>query len=810
MDENSGAAGHGPAALPVPEPPATAVVDAHGILTGWSDGARLLLGYSRQEALGRSATALLGCDADTARQCRAVSGEPGSVVSLRHRDGRQVELRLRSYPSCDAAGRAQLLVVAVGPEAAEPEAEDGTTERAFAQSHLPALICDADLRTIRGSAGAVRELGLPEARMRGRPVTDLLPPHMCRDIEEGMRRVFETGGPEQFQVHGRPRPQARVSTWSVTVSPLRTSKGQVRHVLVTAVDVTEQHRAHERLALLNDVSARVGSTLDVTRTAQEMADAAVGRLADFVTIDLLDSLLRGVEPRPSRSGAVALRRAAQQSVLDGVPEAVIRPGEVDHYPASAPPVRCLVTGRSSLHRTGDESISAWQEADPARADVVRRFGIHSIMIVPLRARGITLGVAVLVRHRHQEPFEEDDLLLAREIGARAAVAVDNARRFTLERTAAVALQRSLLPRRLSAQQAVEVAHRYLPAHPQAGVGGDWFDVIPLSGARVALVVGDVVGHGLRAAATMGRLRTAVRTLADLDLPPDELLVHLDDVAVHVVTEGDAAAGSGPRAQTPTELVATCLYVVYDPVARRCTAATAGHPPPVVMPPGGAAEFVAMPPAPPLGVGGLPFEAVEWDLPSGSLLALYTDGLVKGGERDLPQGLALLRHSLQEPAHCLEDVCDRLIRTLLPPQPPDDVALLVARTRALDESDVAAWDLPSDPAAVAGARAEATERLVAWGLHDVAFTAGLIISELITNAIRYGHPPVRLRLIRDSVLICEVSDRSSTAPHMRRARTLDEGGRGLLLVAQFASRWGTRQHAGGKTIWAEVALGGRRS
>jgi PAS domain S-box-containing protein len=808
MDKNGATtAGRGSDALP--GTPATATVDAHGIVTGWSAGAELLLGYPRQEAVGRSVTALLGSGGDAARQCEAASGELGGTVALRHRDGRRVEVRLRSYPSYDADGRAQQLVVVLEPEAASPRTEEATTEQAFAQSRLPVMIYDADLRTVRASAGAVRVLGRAEAQMRGRHITDLLPPHLCRKIEKAMRRVFETGEPEQLQVHGRPRPEARARTWSVTVSPLRTAQGQVGHVLVTAVDFTEQHRVHQRLALLNDISAQVGSTLDVTRTAQEMADAAVGRLADFVTIDLLDSLFRGVEPSPSRTGAVILRRAAQQSVLTGVPEALTEPGDLDHYPASAPPVRCLVTGRPSLHRVGDESINAWEAADPARAGVVRAFGIHSIMIVPLRARGITLGVAVLVRHRHQEPFEEDDLLLAQEIGARAAVAVDNARRFTLERTAALALQRSLLPQRLSAQQAVEVAHRYLPARPQAGVGGDWFDVIALSGARTALVVGDVVGHGLHATATMGRLRTAVRTLADIDLPPDELLVHLDDLVTHLAMEEGVAAEGRPGPQTPTELVATCLYMVYDPVARRCAAATAGHPPPVVMAPGGRAEFVDVPSGPPLGVGGLPFEAVEWEVPAGSVLALYTDGLVQGTERDLTQGLELLRRGLEEPALSLEDTCDKLIRALLPPQPLDDVALLVARTRALDQSHVASWDLASDPAAVAGARAEATKKLAAWGLRDIAFTTELIISELVTNAVRYGHPPIRLRLIRDSVLICEVSDRSSTAPHMRRARTFDEGGRGLLLVAQFATRWGTRQYAGGKVIWAEVALSDER-
>ncbi|MFF4659693.1 SpoIIE family protein phosphatase [Streptomyces sp. NPDC001381] len=811
LDSDSGA--QDPAAT------ATAVIDARGMVTGWSTGAERLLGYPRQEAVGSPVARLLGADASGEGGFRAALGGRSATALLRHRDGRRVEVRLRAYPWLDGEGNAQQLVVATPPERprpgpaappGHPGIDPATGQEAFAQCHLPVMVYDAGLRAVRASAGAERELGMREEQMSGRRVTDLLPPHICHAVEDGMSRVFATGETEQFLVRGRSRPEAPERVWSITVSPLRSPAGQVRHLELSALDVTEQHLARERLALLNDVSAQVGSTLDVMRTAQEMADATVGRLADFVTIDLLDSLFRGVEPTPSPTGAVTLRRAAQQSVLPGVPEALIRPGDADDYPESTPPARCLATGRSSLHRTTDEAVRAWRQADPGRAEVVRVFGIHSVMAIPLRARGITLGVAVLVRHRREEPFTHDDLLLAEEIAARAAVAVDNARRYTLERDTALALQRSLLPRRPAAQHAVEVAHRYLPARTRAGLGGDWFDVIPLSGARVALVVGDVVGHGLRASATMGRLRTAVRTLADVDLPADELLTQLDDLVTHVAAEEEAPGAHEPDLEVSTDVVATCLYVVYDPVSRRCTAATAGHPPPAVVTPDGTVDFAGVPPGPPLGVGGLPFETLEWELPAGSILALYTDGLVQGEEHDLGGGLALLRRRLERPARSLEATCDDLVRTLLPAQPPDDIALLLARTRALDARHVASWDLPSDPAAVADARAEVLARLTAWQLGEVAFTAELVVSELVTNAIRYGQPPVRLRLIREAALICEVSDSSSTAPHMRRARTFDEGGRGLLLVAQFAQRWGARHHADGKTIWAEIELPGPRA
>ncbi|MFD3540817.1 SpoIIE family protein phosphatase [Streptomyces sp. NPDC058662] len=379
------------------------------------------------------------------------------------------------------------------------------------------------------------------------------------------------------------------------------------------------------------------------------------------------------------------------------------------------------------------------------------------------------------------------------------------RRQPREHTSTMTLQRSLLPHTLPDHAALEIASRYLPAGTEAGVGGDWFDVIPLSGARVALVVGDVVGHGIRAAATMGRLRTAVRTLADVDLPPDELLTHLDDLIIHLSADesdqdaaGESAGGIGT----------TCLYVVYDPVTRRCTVARAGHPPPAVVSPEGSVYLLDVPAGPPLGLGGLPFETAEVELAEGSVLALYTDGLLQVREHDIDEALDSMFAALSRPASTLDTVCDRVLTALLTHPPEDDVALLVARTRALHADKVVVWDLPSDPSVVSLARRQTTEQLTAWGLDEAAFVTELLVSELVTNAIRYGEPPVQLRLIHEkSTLICEVSDASSTAPHMRRARIFDEGGRGLLLVAQLAQRWGTRHAPVGKTIWAEQSLVG---
>jgi serine phosphatase RsbU (regulator of sigma subunit)/anti-sigma regulatory factor (Ser/Thr protein kinase) len=440
----------------------------------------------------------------------------------------------------------------------------------------------------------------------------------------------------------------------------------------------------------------------------------------------------------------------------------------------------------------------WRVQNPERARRILDSGLHSLITVPLQARGVVLGVVNFWR-ADQEAFDEEDLAFAEELAARAAVAIDNARRYTREHAMAVALQRSLLPRSLPEQSAVEVAYRYLPA--RAGVGGDWFDVIPLPGARVALVVGDVVGHGLHAAATMGRLRTAVRTFSSLDLAPDELITRLDELVTRVDGEesGDGEGITG----------ATCLYAIYDPVAGRCSLARSGHPEPGLVHPDGTVERMSVPVSPPLGLGGgQPFEKAEYTLPEGSQLVLYTDGLIEDRGRDIDTGLALLHDALAGPGRTPEETCRAVLDALLPVRPSDDIALLVARSRLLDPSQVADWDIPADPAAVAGIRAQVARRLEEWGLEEFAFSTELVISELVTNAIRYGSDPRRLRVLRDGdSLVCEVADGSSTSPHLRRAADTDEGGRGLFLVAQFTQAWGTRYLARGKVIWTEQSLHG---
>ncbi|GAA2402236.1 SpoIIE family protein phosphatase [Actinomadura vinacea] len=768
----------------------TAIIDPRGIVTGWSEGARRLTGYAPEDVVGRQATDLLVEDPPALHVPAAFSG----VVDLRHRDGHTIRLAVRTCTVMDGDGRPQAFVLI----ATEPT----VGEQVIQQASIPMAAYDTEQRYLWVNEVGASVMGVGKEALLGRHFGDILPGEpSTQGFLEYQRKVIRTGAPARYESYARAPAESREHAWNLEMWPVLDASGEeVFAVGLVALDSSEQYWARRRLALLNEAAATIGSTLDVVRTAEELVEVLVPRFADFASIDLLDWVLRTEAPEVAdgRAGLV-LRRVAHRSPTEGTPEAVVGLGEVDAYPPFSPPARAVADGQPVLSGAAEPDFDRWIAGHAGRISKIREHeaSVHSLLAVPLRARGTTLGVAVFVRALNPNPYTGDDVAFAEELASRAAVCVDNAHRFTRERATALTLQHSLLPQHLPGQAALEVAHRYLPAGSLAGVGGDWFDVIPLSGSRVALVVGDVVGHGIHSSATMGRLRTAVRTLADVDLPPDELLTYLDDLVIHLASEDSD--------EDVAELGGTCLYAVYDPVSRCLSLASAGHPPPAVLQPGGTARLVEMSTGPPLGVGGLPFEATRLELREGSLIALYTDGLIEGRTRDVDRGTAELCRTLALPADSLNAVCDRMLKTLLPERPGDDVALLVARTRALDAGQVAAWDVPPDPAQVATARQNATARLSEWGLDEAGFVTELIVSELITNAIRYGEPPIRLRLIRDRALICEVSDASSTSPHLRRAHAYDEGGRGLLLVAQLSRRWGSRQTGAGKTIWAEQSL-----
>lgn len=653
------------------------------------------------------------------------------------------------------------------------------------------LITGTDGRLLLANDEARRLLDLP-ADVQGRPVRELgLPEPITRLVSspEAVTDEVHRAGDRLLAVNKRPTyPQADQGGSVVTL----------RDTTELAVVSGRAEVARERLRLLYEAGVGIGTTLDVGRTAQELADVAAPEFADLVTVDLLDAVLRGWEP--TAEGWRHLRRAAIGGEQRMIP--VYPLGEVITFSRRTPQMRTLQE-RRVLWEADLRQAHGWREQDPERARKALECGLRSLVTVPLQARNVPLGVVNFYRTVDSPAFHPEDLSFAEELAARAALAIDNARRFTREHAMAVTLQRSLLPRAQPDQDALEVAWRYLPA--EAGVGGDWFDVIPLPGARVAVVMGDVVGHGLHAAATMGRLRTAVHNFSTLDLPVDEVLGKLDDLVLSMDNEenaGDAAEGHEGEGVTG----ATCLYAVYDPVSEACTMARAGHPEPAVVRPDGTVTCPGVPASTPLGLGGYPFETAEFSLPQGSQLVLYTDGLVEDRTHDIDVGMERLRQALDgSERRTPEETCQAVIDALKPSHSADDIALLVARTRIFPPSRVAEWDVPSDPAVVPSVRARCRETLREWGLEEAGFATELILSELITNAIRYGLPPVSARLLHGRCLICEVSDGSGTSPRLRRAATTDEGGRGLFLVAQFAQRWGTRYTTRGKVIWAEQFL-----
>ncbi|WP_239081452.1 SpoIIE family protein phosphatase [Streptomyces sp. SID9727] len=729
-------------------------------------------------------------------------GTPAGLVAVGIKVEAVNKLAYPSIPLTVGAGVAALALTAAGAALVSRRLSRqtrglGPTEMTRMYEHHDAvlhavregvLIIGADHRLLLANDEARRLLDLPPDA-EGRAVSDL-------GLASGTAELLASG-----QVATDELRPAGDRLLAVNLRPTEERGGQPGMV-ATLRDTTElraltgrAETVRERLTLLYRAGALIGTTLDVATTAQELADVAAPGFADCVTVDLADAVLRGGEPRPPTGDTLEFRRTAVRSATEDHP---LHPaGRVIGYrPTTA---GGLGTGAGHTWIVSDLAASRqWRETEPEQADRLLEHGYHSLLSVPLRARGVILGIANFWRAQNEDPFDLDDLSFAEELVARAAVSVDNARRYTREHEMAVTLQRSLLPRGLPEQNALDVAYRYLPA--QAGVGGDWFDVIPLSGARVALVVGDVVGHGLHAAATMGRLRTTVLNFSKLDLAPDELLGHLDELVVRMDQE-EAESGGGEITG------ATCLYAIYDAVSGRCTVARAGHPGPVLVLPDGTVGFPEIPAGLPLGIGGMPFEMTELDVPEGSRLVLYTDGLVERRDRDIDDGLDLLRRSLADRDRTPEETCDDVLEAMLPSRPGDDVALLVARTRTLDPSRRVEWDVPPDPAAVAGIRKQAMRWLSDRGLDEEGFVTELILSELVTNAIRYGSEPITVRLLYDRALTCEVSDCSSTSPHLRYATTTDEGGRGLFLVAQFAERWGARYTDRGKVIWSEQAVGG---
>ncbi|MBO7936698.1 SpoIIE family protein phosphatase [Streptomyces sp. S9] len=794
---------------PPPEPcSATACVDQAGTVQMWSAEAETLLGYPAREVCGTPAMELLTTrrnrEAALAGRDRPEAGRQSwdGVLALRHRDGHDVSVALRVRPLTDREGRAGWSVSAEDARRIERENSDRATMRAlFEQYPVPIVIMDGELRYRLLNRAAERILNRPGNQLIGRHADEDISHIDSETIDRVLRQVRETGEPVLgLSVRGSPPTGPdRDRMWSLSTFRLTDPADRFLAMCQTYVDITDGYRAERRRELLTRAGAGIGATLDVARTAQELADVLVPALGDVAWVALSESVLEGDEPpKMFGPGRWNLRRIGVAPPGDGWPTGLPAAGAVPPALPDVALLRRIGQGETVLLPDRDSVIAAAEGHTELAHLFVPEHG-HSAIAAPLFARGLVLGTVVVWRTHRPDPFGQEDADLLTETASRAALGVDNARRYTREHRAAVALQQRLLPAATTDTPAAETVGFYVPAGGGAEIGGDWYDVIALPSFRIALVAGDVTGHGLHATATMGRLRTAVDTLADLELDPDELLTHLDDLVQQLQDE----------APDPGDTVgASCLYAVYDPVTCRCTLAGAGHPPPLVVRPDGTVGPVELSPGPLLGVGGMPFEATTFEVEPGSVITVYTKGVINRDDHDPDAGLRRLTDRLARfagPGRALDGVGHELLRSLGDAPARDDMTLLLARTRAIAPENTATWEFPADESVVAAARQAAAGQLAAWGLEEMSFTTELVVSELVTNAIRYAGGPVGLRLIRENVLVCEVDDPSNTQPRLRRARWSDEGGRGLFLVAQLTTRWGSRYARSGKTIWTEQPL-----
>ncbi|WP_345044241.1 ATP-binding SpoIIE family protein phosphatase [Streptomyces sannanensis] len=545
--------------------------------------------------------------------------------------------------------------------------------------------------------------------------------------------------------------------------------------------------ARGHLSWLNEAGSRIGTTLDLQRTAREFAEFAVPALSDGAAVDLLESVLGGEEGERWMGPDLPAMRAMAVALIDDLtslePERV---GEVTSQDAFIG-VQCIMTRRPIL--IGRIRPEEFVRIAPTKSGAVqlRKLGVHSYMVVPLIARGVLLGAADFIRGPGRPPFTPTDLALAVELASKAAVFVDNARLYGREREHVVSLQRSLLPRAVPQTPGLDVSTCYTPTADPGGVGGDWFDVIALPGGRTALVVGDVMAHGLPAAATMGRLRTVARALIALDLAPDRMLDRMDMVARDL----------------EEDQVATCLIAVHDPADASYTLACAGHLPPLLMSVDGTVDYVDVPAGAPLGAGVVPYDPVRLAAPPGSRLILFTDGLVKTRTEDIDVQMERLLHHV---AGMAPDGLDaEALSAFGPVAHPrlDEAALIVAATRpSVTDPDVRVWPLPHDGTAAGIARELVRERLGHWQLTELTDVTELVVSELVGNALRYGGGPGHLRLLRHDRLVVEVTDTGPDLPQIQHSGLTDEGGRGLQLVNMLCRRWGACRTTSGKLVWAE--------
>ncbi len=864
-----------------------------GRIDRWSERAAEMLGIPAAEAVGKDPVAAFVPHELREQAHRTVAQildgrEWTGLVPYRPRgadredapdtgDGRLAEIYVMPSETADGERAAVCLVVDVRALRGI-ETDLAASQAVFGQSPMGFLLFDTDLRIRRVNERFATVFGGPAAKYRGGGPHDFLPRSEADRLQAALRRVLETGepvgdmqlvgtvpassaavipaptSPELPAASGAAYPSGAPGTaypsapggeadrrrWSVSLYRLHGASGRPIGVAALAADVTGRRRAEREaasarrnLALLNEAGARIGNSLDLETTARTLLDVAVPQFCDLASVDLYQGLLAGDEAPPGMAdGSAELRRVAFSSAVSDAPLATmacdvpeggtgpVAVGAVHRYPFNSPCAGALRTAQAQI-------IPGRENEERAELGAV----VHSTLAVPMVARDTVVGLVQFSRTKGSEPFGERDTALAVDLAARAAVCIDNARLYRREHERALILQRSLLPPGDPEAAGLDIACRYLPGTTATEVGGDWFDVIELPGHRTALVVGDVMGRGLRAAVAMGELRTAVRTLALLDMEPAEVLSALDEIARGLGATGGgarttsraprsrSAPPAGAQSGSPADAsrcgsgtadlsevyLATCVYAVYDPVTRRCTFANAGHLPPIMVEEGEDALLLDVPPGMPLGVGGEPFEETEVELPDGALLALYTDGLVESRDHPLDEGLRAFQTALSEAGRPLEDVCDHVLNALDTRHGEDDIALLMARVHGLPKDAVGDWNLAPEARSVSRARELARDQLTDWGLEALVDTTELLVSELVTNALRHGHGEIRLRLLLDRTLVCEVWDADLAQPRRRRARDTDEGGRGLQLVGLLSAGWGSRRTPRGKTVWFELPL-----
>ncbi|MGX4688905.1 ATP-binding SpoIIE family protein phosphatase [Streptomyces sp. JNUCC 63] len=803
-------AGSGPAADAAAGrvPLAVVVVDDDGLVSHWSRGARRMFGTAKEEAIGRPAVDLLpvsGALPDEADDApyRSYAGYdglgPGLESSL---DGRL------SYP---AAGRARL----AAPERdrvdvlwwAYPLVGPG-------RERLLVLAADADgLRRDPGhEGGGASERIAPAFALHtdfagadelARRLPEILPSMSVGESARIVAQVLELGYPVlEFSQNDRvpvtpdwgvPRRAERKARRERTARAAAQGLPAPDELAHDEGEDLEYAAVRERLEFLNEVSGRIGTSLDLARTIVEVSKAVVPRFTDVACTYLREQVVagegfpEGVPDTTTMWHRVALEHTDEPGRWDDV----VPVGEAMPFPADTPFFQCMTSGEPVLVPRISEEMGHAIASQFEKRDLRPMITNRSMLVAPLKARNVVLGFMALMRHPERPEFNDMDRVTGAELAARAGLVLDNARMYTYQEAVAETLQDSMLPHIPARMAGCDIATRYLPGTLLGRVGGDWFDSVKLPGARTALVVGDVMGHGLNSAAMMGQLRTAVQTMAALDLPPAQLLRNLDDLAQRL---GDT-------------YLATCLYAVYDPIASELHLANAGHIPPVLVRADGRSELLDLPTGAPIGVGGVPFEAVRVRVATGDRLVMCTDGLVEVRGEDIGVGLATLCESAAHPAASMDDACDTIIRALnTRGGRKDDVALLMARLNGIEPEDVAEWRLTRDPAEVGRARAVVREQLHEWGLARLADPAELMVSELVTNAVRHSHGrPVELCLVRGDTLLCEVEDDDHDLPTLLSAGPTDESGRGLRVVSTLARAWGTSRASTGKTVWFELAL-----